>query len=341
MTLSRGAGAVAPMRWVDHGAGGGPEVLRIVEGPSPAPGAGEVVVAVEWAGVNRPDLLQRAGHYPPPPGASAVLGLEIAGTVVETGPGVEWPLVGMSVCALAPGGGYAERCVVPAAHCLPIPAGLTTREAAALPETAFTVWDNVVTRGRLRAGETILVHGGSGGIGLMAIQVARALGARVVATAGTPAKVRLCEEMGASAGIDYRTQDFEAEVAKLTAWRGVDVVLDVVGGDYVAKNLRSLAMEGRLVQIAFQQRSVVELDLRVVMQRRLTITGSTLRPRTVDEKAAVARLVRERLWPLVEAGQVRPLVTAEFPLEEAAAAHRLLESGDSTGKIVLRVGGGA
>ena len=328
------------MRYIDHGAGGPADVLRIAEGPRPTLRAGELLVEVHYAGVNRPDVAQRAGSYPPPPGASPVLGLEVAGRVVEVAPDVTAPRVGDLVCALTPGGGYAELCAVPAAHCLPIPHGLGLREAAALPETVFTVWTNVFDRGRLTAGETLLVHGGSGGIGLTAVQLASARGARVLATVGSAAKARVCEQLGADAAIDYRQQDFEAEVARLTEGRGVDVVLDMVGGPYLPRNVRSLALEGRLVQIAFLQGSRAELDLQLVMARRLTITGSTLRPRTVEQKAAIARAVREQVWPLVESGALQAVIHAEFPLARAAEAHRLMESGEHIGKIVLEVRGG-
>jgi putative PIG3 family NAD(P)H quinone oxidoreductase len=327
------------MRYVDHGAGGPPEVLRLAEGPLPVLRPGEILVAVEYAGVNRPDVLQRQGAYPPPPGASPVLGLEVAGRVVAAAPDVAEPPVGALVCALAPGGGYAEYCAVPAAHALPVPAGVSVAEAAALPETVFTVWDNVFTRGRLAPGEALLVHGGAGGIGTTAIQLARALGARVFATVGSDDKARACERAGADAGINYRTHDFEAEVARLTDGRGVDVVLDIVAGPYVEKNLRALAPDGRLVQIATLQGGRATLDLRELMARRLTVTGSTLRPRTVAQKAAVARAVGEHVWPLVERGLVRPAIHAVVPLAHAAEAHRMMEASEHTGKIVLAVAG--
>lgn len=327
------------MQFIDHGAGGGPEVLRLADGPPPAPGAGEVLIAVAFAGVNRPDVLQRAGAYPPPPGASPVLGLEVSGRVTAVAPALAWPRAGELVCALTPGGGYAGQCVAPAAHCLPIPRGLSLAQAAALPETAFTVWDNVFTRGRLAAGETLLVHGGAGGIGLLAIQLAAARGARVLATVGSDDKARLCERMGASAAINYRAEDFAVAVARLTEGRGADVILDIIGGPYTARNLSSLALDGRLVQIAVLQGSRVEVELRQIMARRLTITGSTLRPRTVEQKAAIAREVRQYVWPLVEAGKVRPLIHAVFPLERAAEAHALMEASGHSGKIVLEVGG--
>ena len=337
MTDVAPAALATTMRYVDHGAGGPAEVMRVAEGPRPSPRPGEVVVEVHYAGVNRPDVLQRAGAYPPPAGASPILGLEVAGRVVDAAPDVAAPVVGALVCALVPGGGYAEYCAVPAAHCLPIPAGLSLAEAAGLPETVFTVWTNVVDRGRLAAGETILVHGGSGGIGLTAIQLAHARGARVLTTVGSAEKARVCESMGAAAAINYREQDFEAEVARLTGGRGVDVILDMVGGPYVPRNLRALAVEGRLVQIAFLQGSRTELDLAPLLTRRLTVTGSTLRPRTAEQKAAIARDVLAHVWPLVEQGRVRTVVHATFPLADAAAAHALMETSRHIGKIVLAV----
>jgi NADPH:quinone reductase len=318
---------------------GGPEVLRPARRPRPRPGPGEVLIAVEAAGVNRPDVLQRQGHYPPPPGASDIPGLEVAGGIAELGDGVrEWS-VGDRVCALLAGGGYAELALAPAPQCLPIPAGLTAVEAAALPETFFTVWTNVFERGRLRAGETLLVHGGSSGIGTAAIALARAKGARVFATAGSADKCAACERLGAERAIDYRQEDFVEVVRAATGGRGVDVVLDMVGGDYTPRNLACLATDGRLVQIAFLRGPQVQVDLRAVLQRRLTITGSSLRPRSVDEKGALARAVREHVWPLIEDGRVRPVVHATFPLEQAAAAHRLMESSAHIGKIVLAVQG--
>jgi putative PIG3 family NAD(P)H quinone oxidoreductase len=314
---------------------GGPEVLRPARRERPRPGAGEVLIQVEAAGVNRPDVLQRQGHYAPPPGASDIPGLEVAGAIVELGAGVRDWSVGDRVCALLAGGGYAEMAVAPAPQCLPIPAGLTAVEAAALPETFFTVWTNVFERGRLRAGETLLVHGGSSGIGTAAIALAHALGARVIATAGSPAKCAACERLGAERAIDYRQEDFVAAVREATGGRGVDVVLDMVGGDYTPRNVECLALEGRLVQIAFLRGPQTQLDLRPLLQRRLTITGSSLRPRSVEEKGALARAVREHVWPLIEAGRVRPVIHATFPLELAASAHRLMESSAHIGKIVL------
>ena len=325
----------ASMRFVDVTGAGGAEVLHVAEAPLPRPAAGEVLIRVAAAGVNRPDILQRSGSYPPPPGASPVLGLEVAGAVAGVGDGVTWPRRGDDVCALTPGGGYAAYCLAPAAHCLPVPAGLSPVEAAALPETCFTVWTNVFDRGRLTAGESLLVHGGGSGIGTTAIQLAKAFGARVFATAGSADKCKACEELGAERAINYRDEDFVAVIREATRNRGVDVILDMVGGPYVERNLRALAVEGRLVQIAFLQGSKVSLDLVHLMIRRQTITGSTLRPRSIEDKAAIARSLREKVWPLLETKTVRPLIDRTFPLADVAAAHRLMESGAHIGKIVL------
>jgi len=293
---------------------------------------------VAAAGVNRPDVLQRQGHYPPPPGASDIPGLEVAGEVAAVGDRVtEWR-PGDAVCALVAGGGYAEYCVAPAPQCLRVPKGLTAIEAAALPETFFTVWTNVFERGRLVAGETLLVQGGASGIGTTAIQMARALGARVFATAGSAEKCAACVALGAERAINYREENFVAVVKEATEGRGVDVILDMVGGDYIPRNLDCLALEGRLVLIALPRGARAELNFTSVLQRRLTITGSSLRPRTVEQKGAIARALRERVWPLLESGQVRPVIHATFPLGEAAAAHRLMESGAHIGKIVLVTG---
>lgn len=316
---------------------GGPEVLRPARRPLPRPGPGEVLVRVAAAGVNRPDLLQREGRYPPPPGVTDILGLEVAGTVAALGEGVEEWREGDSLCALLAGGGYAEYCVAPAVQCLPIPDGLSPVEAASLPETWFTVWHNVAERAGLKAGETFMVHGGAGGIGNAAIQAARLLGARVIATAGSAGKCVLCRGLGADLAIDYREDDFVQAARNFTGGKGVDVILDMVGGDYVARDLKALATEGRLVQIAFQAGSKVELDLMPVMLKRLTLTGSTLRVQSVARKGAIAAALKERVWPALATGTVRPLVTAAFPLAEAAEAHRLMESGTHSGKIVLRV----
>lgn len=314
---------------------GGPEVLRPVRRSVPTPGEGEVLVRVAAAGINRPDVMQRQGRYPPPPGASDIPGLEIAGSVAAVGPGVESPSIGDRVCALVTGGGYAEYCIAPAPLCLPLPVGFDEVQAASLPETVFTVWTNVFDRGRLAPGESLLVHGGTSGIGVSAIQIARALGSTVYATAGTPEKCRACGALGAVA-INYRSEDFVEAVQRLSGGRGIDVILDMVGGDYLPRNLACLATDGRLMQIAVQGGVKAEINLWTVMAKRLTVTGSTLRSRSVAEKAAIAAAVRERVWPLLESGAVRPVIHAEFPLEAAAEAHRVMESGQHIGKLVLR-----
>lgn len=325
------------MLYIDHGKGGPASVMKLAEGPNPQPQAGEVLVEVSYAGVNRPDLLQRSGSYPPPPGASPVLGLEVAGRVCAVAPDVRQWKTGDLVCALTPGGGYAEYCTVPAPHCLPIPKGLSLREAAALPENFFTVWTNVFDRGRLKAGETFAVHGGSSGIGLTAIQLAKSFGATVYTTVGSAEKAGFCRSIGADAAINYREQDFVAEIAQLTNRKGVDLILDMVGGPYIEKNLKSLALEGRLVQIAFLQGSTSALDLLPIMIRRLTVTGSTLRPRTVAQKAAIAQDLQAQVWPLLESGEVKPVIHATFPLKDAQRAHELMESSRHIGKIMLEV----
>ena len=308
--------------------------------PDPAPGAGELLIQVEAAGVNRPDILQRRGHYAPPPGASDIPGLEIAGTVALVGEGVAQWRTGDRVCALVSGGGYATRCVAPAVQCLPIPAPLDAVAAAAIPETFFTVWTNVFDRGRLKAGETALFHGGTSGIGTTAIQLAVVRGSRVFATAGSDEKCRAVESLGAERGINYRSEDFSGVVKELTGGRGVDLILDMVGADYFASNLASLAVDGRLVEIGFMSgKSATSIDLGQVLRRRLTITGSTLRPRSVEEKGAIADALHREVWPLLELGRVKPVVYRTFPLEEAAAAHRLMESSEHIGKIVLKVAG--
>jgi NADPH:quinone reductase len=323
------------MRYVDHGAGGGPEVLRVQTGPVPELGAGEVLIRVAYAGVNRPDCLQRSGRYPPPADASPHLGLEVAGSIVALGQGVtEWA-VGDAVCALTNGGGYAEFAAAPSGQVLPIPAGLTVQQAAALPETYFTVWANLIERGRLQKGETVLIHGGSSGIGITAIQMAKAWGATVYCTVGTPEKAEACLKVGADAAINYRNQDFVAEARRLTENRGVDVVLDMVGGPYIERNLKLMAIEGRLVQIAFLQPSKVEVDWLPLMVKRLTFTGSTLRPRPPAEKARLAQQLRTQVWPLLEQGRLLPVIHQVFPLERAAAAHALMESSEHIGKILL------
>ena len=314
---------------------GGPDVLTPGQRPAPHPAAGEVLIKVAAAGVNRPDILQRQGGYAPPPGASDIPGLEIAGKIVGLGEGVAGWKVGDSICALVAGGGYAEYCTAPTPQCLPFPKGYDAVRAAALPETFFTVWTNVFDRGRLKAGETFLVHGGSSGIGTTAIQLAKAFGARVFATAGGAEKCAACKRLGAEVAIDYRNEDFVEVVGKATEGRGVDVILDMVGGDYILRNLKCLAMEGRLVQIAFLKGSTVEINLLPLMMKRQTLTGSTLRPRSVAEKGAIAEALRRKVWPLLDAGTVAPVVHATFPLAKAADAHRLMESSAHTGKIVL------
>jgi NADPH:quinone reductase len=317
---------------------GGPEVLQPRRQPVPDIGAGEVLIRVAAAGVNRPDLLQRQGKYPPPPGAPDTPGLEVAGTIVAVGASVSDWRVGDAVCALVAGGGYAEYCAAPAVQCLPVPRGLGLTEAAAVPETYFTVWTNVFERGRLQAGETLLVHGGASGIGTTAIALGRAFGATVYATAGTREKCAACERLGAVHAINYRTEDFVAVVRERTAGAGVNLVLDMVGGDYLGRNLEALAIEGRLVQIAFLRGARAEVNLAPVMQKRLTITGSTLRPRTPDEKGAIARALHVHVWPRIERGEVRPVIHTTFPLERASEAHAMLEAGEHVGKIVLVVG---
>lgn len=319
------------MRYIECGGAGGPEVMRIAEAPVPAPGARDVVIRVEAAGVNRPDLLQRAGKYPPPPGASPVLGLEVAGTIAAAGAESDWR-EGDKVCALAPGGGYAEYCLVPAPQCLPVPRGLSMVEAAGIPETFFTVWANLFQIGGLRAGDRVLVHGGASGIGTTAIQLARAFGAKVWVTAGTLAKCRFCEELGAERAINYREEDFAAEL------RGrVDLVLDMVGAPYAAGNIECLAPLGRLVQIAVQQGAEATVNLAKIMQKRITLTGSTMRPRAVEDKGRIARELGEQVWPLIEAGRVKVIVDRVFALADAAGAHRYLESGAHMGKVILQV----
>ena len=316
---------------------GGPEMLRPCTRPVPEPAEGEVLVKVAAAGVNFPDVAQRRGNYPPPPGASDLPGLELSGEVVALGPGVSEPAPGDAVCALVSGGGYAEYCAVPVPQCLPIPDGLDMVRAAALPETFFTVWTNLFDGGRLSAGETVLIHGGSGGIGTTAIQIARAFGARVFATARTAEKCAFCEELGAERAINYSEEDFVAVVRELTGKRGVELILDMVGGDYLARNIRALAVEGRLVQIAVRQGAEATIPLGLLMVKRLVLTGSTLRPRTVAQKGAIADALRENVWPLLDDGRIRPVIHTTFALEEAARAHALMESSAHIGKIVLTV----
>lgn len=323
------------MRAIEITEAGGPEVLQLCERPIPEPAYGQVVLKVAYAGVNRPDALQRAGLYAPPPTASDLPGLEASGEVVAVGPGVQGLAIGDTVCALLPGGGYAEYAATPAAHCLPVPDRLGLREAACLPETFFTVWSNVFTRGRLTAGERFLVHGGSSGIGTTAIQLARAFGARVFATAGSAEKCEACEELGAERAINYREEDF---VEILKAEGGADVILDMVGGDYIPRNLKALAEDGRLVQIAFLGGPKVEVNFTTLMTRRLTMTGSTLRPQSDLAKARIAQDLREAVWPLLSSGRVAPVMDQEFDLSDAARAHARMESSGHIGKIVLKVG---
>jgi NADPH2:quinone reductase len=326
------------MRRVVMSGAGGPDVLAIAEAAVPQAKPHEVLIEVEAAGVNRPDVLQREGAYPPPPGASPHLGLEIAGTIVEIGQDVSGWNVGDKVCALVDGGGYADFCAAPAGQCLPIPGSIDFVGAAALPEACFTVWSNVFSpqRGNLKPGETFLVHGGTSGIGTTSIQVATAFGAEVIATAGTDEKCAACLALGAHAAINYRTQDFVAETKRLTGGRGVDVILDMVGGDTVARNVASLAREGRLVFIAFMQGSRVDLDLMPIMLKRLRVTGSTMRAQSASQKADIAAAIRQTLWPHFDHGRCAPQVFATFPLGNAAEAHRLMESNTHIGKIVLR-----
>lgn len=323
------------MNFIDLPEFGGPEALVPARGPVPKPGPGEVLIRVHAAGVNRPDVLQRKGGYNPPPSASPIPGLEISGTIVEVAADVTGWKVGDQACALVQGGGYAEYCPAPAALCLPVPKGLSLLEAAGLPETYFTVWTNVFQRGRLAAGEAFLVHGGSSGIGTTAIQLAHAFGARVFTTVGNAEKAKACLKLGAERAINYRDEDFVEVVKELTGGKGVDVILDMVGGSYIKRNIASLAVEGRLVQIAFLEASKAEINFMPVMLKRLTITGSTLRPRTVEQKAEIAAELRGRVWPLIEAGKVKPLIHKTFPLAEAAAAHALMESSTHIGKIML------
>ena len=316
------------MRAVEIVKPGGPEVLQPADRPRPQPKPDEILIKVAAAGVNRPDVLQRLGHYPVPPGASDIPGLEIAGEVVGSGE---------KVCALVQGGGYAEYCAAPRAQALPVPKGLTMVQAASLPETFFTVWSNVYDRGRLAPGETLLVQGGTSGIGVTAIQMAAALGNRVFATAGSDEKCAACLRLGAAEAFNYKTQDFEKEILRATGGKGVNVILDMVGGDYVPKELKCLAEDGRLVFIAYLRGPKTELNIDAVMRRRLTVTGSTLRPRPVEFKAAIARSLREKIWPLIEAGKIKPEIYKTFPLEQAAEAHRLMESSQHIGKLVLTV----
>jgi putative PIG3 family NAD(P)H quinone oxidoreductase len=325
------------MKAIEISAPGGPEVLRMTERAVPQPGPDEVLVRVAAAGVNRPDVLQRMGVYPPPPGASDIPGLEIAGTVVTAGPGADM-LIGRRICALVAGGGYAEYCVAPAGTCLPVPEVLKMAEAAAMPETLFTVWVNLFERGFAADGDTVLVHGGTSGIGTMAIRLGRLFGLDVIVTCGSDSKCEAAKAIGANHAINYRNSDFVAEVQALTGGKGVDVVLDMVGGDYVPRNLQCLADEGRHVSIAFQRGATAEIPIVEIMRRRLTLTGSTLRPRDVQFKTMVADELAKTVWPYAEGNRLKPVIDRIFPIAEAAAAHQRMESGDHVGKIVLEVG---
>lgn len=323
------------MRAIEIKQPGGPEMLVPTRRPVPQPGKAEVLIRVAAAGVNRPDVFQRQGSYAPPPGTTDLPGLEVAGEIVAVGPETARWKVGDKVTALVAGGGYAEYCVAPAPQCLPIPGKLNMVEAAALPETFFTVWTNVFQRGRLQAGETLLVHGGSSGIGTTAIQLASRSGSRVIATAGSAEKCSKCRELGASVAIDYKTEDFVKVVERETGGKGVDVILDMVGGEYINRNLQCLAVEGRMVHISFLTGAKAEINLSSLMIKRQTVTGSTLRPQSVAQKGAIAKAVEEKAWPLIAAGEVRPQIHATFPLDQAAEAHRLMESSAHIGKIVL------
>lgn len=323
------------MKAVEISKPGGPEVLKLVERPMPEPKAGEVVIKVSAAGVNRPDVFQRAGSYPPPPGASDLPGLEVAGEIVGGDAAAGGFAVGDKVCALTAGGGYAEYCIAPAQHCLPIPKGLSEIEAAGLPETYFTVWSNVFERGRLSAGEALLVHGGASGIGTTAVQLATAMGNAVYATVGSDERARAVEKLGALKGINYRSQDYVEEIKALTGGKGVNVVLDMVAGDYINRDIQCLADEGRIVIIALLGGPKGMVDFSQLMRRRLTVTGSTLRPRSVEFKGQIARALKQNVWPLLEAGKIKPIVHATFPLAQACDAHAMMEAGEQIGKIVL------
>jgi putative PIG3 family NAD(P)H quinone oxidoreductase len=323
--------------FIDHGTGGAPDCLRLAEREMAAPAGRQVLIEVAYAGVNRPDVLQRSGSYPPPPGASPYLGLEVAGTIVAVGPDATRWQVGDRVCALTPGGGYAQYCLADGRHCLPVPRGLDLLSAAAIPENYFTVWTNVFERARLAAGEKFLVHGGSSGIGLTAIQLARAFGAEVWTTVGNQEKAEACLKAGAQHALIYRDTDFEADIRQATGGQGVDVILDMVGGAYINKNIRLLAVNGRLVQIAFLEGSKAEIDALPIMTKRLSFTGSTLRPRSDEDKGAIAQALADKVLPLMEQGRCLPLIHQVFPLEQAAQAHALMESSRHIGKIMLKV----
>jgi len=315
---------------------GDPEVLKLHSMPVPEPGPGEVLIKVAAAGVNRPDVMQRKGLYPPPPGATDVPGLEVSGTVVSVGQNVSDPPINSEVCALVTSGGYAEYCLAAASICLPVPEKISLVNAAGIPETFFTVWTNVFKRGQLKAGESLLVHGGSSGIGTTAIQLGKAFGATVYTTAGTSDKCEFCNNLGADAAINYREQDFSEEIKRLTEGKGVNVILDMVGGPYFPKNIRLLADEGRLVQIALMQGSKAEVDFRSLLLKRVTLTGSTLRPRSVEEKTKIAQALQKNVWPLLESGAIRPIIHETFPLKQASEAHLLMESSAHIGKILLK-----
>ncbi|PCD03925.1 NAD(P)H-quinone oxidoreductase [Sphingomonas spermidinifaciens] len=325
------------MRAIDPAASGGPEVLVVSERPVPRPGEGEVLIRVAAAGVNRPDVLQRKGGYPPPPGAPSILGLEIAGEVVAVGEGVEPALIGQPVCALVAGGGYAEYCLAPAGQCLPVPDVLSMVEAAAIPETLFTVWTNLFERGFAAEGDTVLVHGGTSGIGTMAIALCKLFGVEIIVTAGSAGKCARALELGADHAIDYKAADFVDEVTRITGGRGVQVVLDMVGGDYLPRNLKCLAEDGRHVSIAVQRGAEATIPIFDIMRRRLTLTGSTLRPRDTGFKSMVADELARTVWPHVEAGRLKPVIDRTFPLACAAEAHARMEAGDHVGKIVLTI----
>jgi putative PIG3 family NAD(P)H quinone oxidoreductase len=326
------------MKYITHGSGGAPDVMQWVEGPRPTLQPGQVLIEVSYAGVNRPDVAQRLGRYPPPPDASPLLGLEAAGRIVEVASDVTTWKIGDEVCALTPGGAYAEYCAVHASHCLPIPKGCSLLQAASLPENFFTVWTNVFDRGHLKSGESFLVHGGSSGIGLTAIQLAKAFGAKVFTTVGNAEKAEACRRYGADVVFNYKEQDFEKEIQAVVGKQGLDVILDMVAGSYIPKNIRLLGLEGRLVQIATLEGSKdPSFDILPIMMKRLTVTGSTLRPRSVAEKAAIAASLLEKVWPLLAAGKIKPVIHATFPIAEASKAHALMETSQHIGKIMLAV----
>jgi putative PIG3 family NAD(P)H quinone oxidoreductase len=324
------------MLYIDHASGGSPDVLSVKQAPIPEPGMGEVLIEVAFAGVNRPDCVQRQGLYPPPPGASPILGLEVSGRIASLGSGVSDWCIGDSVCALTPGGGYAQYCVAPAGHCLPVPENWSLEAAACLPETMFTIWDNVFRRAGMQAGETILVHGGAGGIGTTAIQLCQAKGATVITTVGTAAKAEQCLKLGAHYAIQYRAYDFVVEVERITAGRGVDVILDMIGGTYLDRNLRALAINGRLAQIAFMESPRSEIDISQILRKRIMITGSMLRPCSIEHKTNLAQELRREVWPLLDRGLCLPVIDSVFELSEARRAHERMEHSDHFGKMLLK-----